>query len=532
METKNFQKLCIVLAAISLVAGVVVYQSSRDTDESADRGEGRPGDSRSMSVAGMASKGRSDWEQMIAGAPVASFRDLMQEAMRISDASLRDEVVRLILDRWLHDDTAGLVKYWASLEVEGNEKMLAVIAAGLESVLTNIDPTMAASDEVLLVLQRLISYLAGTDPEKALSWAQKWLLNDTLESSLVAIARGMAREDVARALAIIDEMKSPLRRGQAMSAVAGIWAAKDLDAALKWAGGLTNAVERALALNMALLVGAQQDPARTAAELKANAEDINRQYLRDRDAELKANGMTEADFANDPETYKEMLASGAISPPYSGDVELMGEASKVLGSELAKTNPQAAIEWANSLEGDYLKLKALSGVLEGWVKGDLVSGAANAVDYLTTHYPNNVDLVNSVYQSWASTDYHAAADGTRMLQDPYMRSAALEAVLGPWAVKGNAMEVVDYLNNLPAAESTDNVKLAVANAISANYPEQAWEIASRISAESAQYRGLKTAFSNLVIRNPDQASAILGAATLPETTAVRLYELLEAVVGE
>ncbi|RYD39003.1 MAG: hypothetical protein EOP85_16680, partial [Verrucomicrobiaceae bacterium] len=442
-----------------------------------------------------------EWLELTENSETSGLRSLIEEAMRISDSSMRNQVLVSITERWLRDDVAGFNKYWFALEVAGDNDKLAMVALALQSALGNLTPELAASDEIYVAVQRLISYLSSTDPESALAWAKKLLLDDAQENALVSIARGMAKTDIAAALSIIDGIKSPLRRGQALAAVGGIWAAQDLKAATEWAKGLRSHSDRALAMNSIYLTAAQQNPGAAASELSSLAKEMNEQYLRERDADLAARGINAESEANDPESYNEMVEAGTIPAPYSPDVELMGEAVKVVGKKLAEADSGKAVTWSNDLPTDYLKSKGISGVIDGWAK----TNPEAAFDYLSKNHPTDTELLSKLYASWAASDSKAAADSTANIADPYSRGIALESVIKTWAAKGNPAEVSAYLESIPSADQTDAVKLAAATAVSEADPYKAWEIAKSISGEKVQARALNAAFSNLVIKDPAQA---------------------------
>lgn len=481
--------------------------------------------SRQLDLAALA-----DWQLKVNAADPEGFRNLMEEALKISDSELRIRVVTALVDRWLAEDPSGFTKYWAALEVHGQMNKLAIVALALEDSLTRLTPEQAASDEIFVVLQRLISYLAANNPDKALEWAKKWLVDDALEQALVSTARSFAHKDIEKALKVIEEMKSPLRRSQAIATVAGIWAAQDAKAAATWAQGLPNVIERAMAMNSVLMAMAQNDVSGSANDLRDTANSINEQYLNDRKAELEKLGMTEADMAEDSESYKKMLADGAVPPPYSPDVEMMGDAGKIIGAKLAEGDIAGALDYAESLDSDYLKLKTLSGILEGWAKTDPAAAAA----YLNSHFGSNVDLYTSLYSSWASQNYQAAAQGTALISDPVARQSALESVLYQWGAKGDYNSMIDYVSTLPSSEFTDSVKAKAVSAISTTSAQQAWNIAMSIADEATQLRALRQAFSSMVIENPTQASAALASVqgNLPTRSSSTLNDMLQAVVGE
>jgi len=470
---------------------------------------------------------KEQWEDKINEADAAGMRSLMEAALLIGDKELQHAVVVSILDKWLMVDANGFIKFWNMLQVDGAGASMAVVALAMQDSLTRLTEDQAASDEILLVVQRLIDYLAENDPEKALEWAKRYLLDDTKEAALVAIARGLARKNVGESLKIANAMESPLRRSQAYAAIGMIWAEQDSESALRWAISLTNPAERALAINSVLLVASGENLSSAAMDLKEQAKLLTEQYLRERNAELAARGLTEADLANDPATYRDMLESGAISAPYSPDVELFADSAKVIGSKMAAANPSNAVDWAESLEGDYLKMKSLEGVLDGWARNDPKA----AIAYLSQNYPNNTDLLNAVYLSWAAVNPQAAANSAASLGNSTQSALALESVIQVWTTKGDMTAAANYVSQLPSSLNTDGVKYALATAISYNQPEKAWKIAQTITGESEQYRALKSAFSVMVTQDPSKASQILNGTTLPSQTSEKLGEMVSAVVG-
>jgi len=415
--------------------------------------------------------------------------------------------------------------------VHAADDKMATLVRALQESLTKLTPEQAASDEVLVAVQRMISYLAIHDPDKALFWANQWLLDDTKENALAEVARGFARTDITKALAVIDSMTSPLRRGQALATVGGIWAMRDPEAALKWSMTLSNPAERALTLNQVLLATARMDLDAASQHLKEQAQIMNDNYKAYREAEMARNGLTGIDEANDPERWAEMREGGLIMDPSSPDVELMSESARAIAAKLAAKDAIKAVTWAESLETEFLKTKSVTGALEGWAKVN----AAEALAYAMQNYPNDREMMKSIFASWASVDGLAAAEGVKMLDDPAKRAAALEAVVSSWTATGETANVADaaaYLAMQPASEVSDATKAALVVALSQSTPQQAWALAQTISDPKAQFRALKNAFSNLVIQSPAQAEVLLASSSLSNDTSGRLQDMLDAVVGK
>jgi hypothetical protein len=527
MMRRNLLAAC-GLIVLLLALGLVFYVRSRNAELAAIAPAAVPAPGLdSASPPGTAPAPQpmdlDSWKTRIAQAEDLSA--LMKEALLIADADLKQAVVASLIDRWLLVDAKGFIKFINALEVGGDRASLAVMALALQESLTRLSPETAGSDEILTVVQRLISWLASTDPIKALEWAQRYLLEDTLDQALVTIARGLTRSDVPAAIRIAEGIQSPLRRSQAMAAVGTGWAARNPTEALKWVVSLKNHAERALALNAVLLVTAGRDLPVAARSLSGEARFINEQYVRDRAARMAAAGVTEADLANDPESYREMLESGAIPPPSSPDIELLAGAGRVIASKLASDSAAEGVRWAEALEGDYLKLTSLSGALDSWGKTDPEAALA----FVSQNYPANNDLHTSVYRAWATADPRAAAEAAQQIGDPYRRTVVMENVIKVWAAAGEANAAADFLGTLPVSPSTDAASSALAAALSHQQPERAWQIARGISNESAQYRAHKSAFAVLVTRDPDAAGQLLHATTLPAQTRQLLSDMLSAV---
>lgn len=504
------------IAAIALVLGWRWLGSSPNVTSAAPP----PGDRPVSSLVSTDSDSQSPTNP-------GEFADRLRSALSIADFEARLKAVSRLVELWLKVDPSGLIKFWDALEVRQESDALGVLAMALRDALTRIDASMAGSDPILLLVQRLVSHLAGTDPRAALSWARQWLADDARESSLVSVARGMARSDIAASLEVAASILSPLRRSQAYAAVATIWASRDSAAAVAWAAGLTNPSERAQSLNATLLVAARQNPAEAAKTLSLQAAALEADYSQRRTEELAKLGVDEAELANDPESFREMVAAGNITPPTSPDSELMAASGKVIGARLAAAGIPEAMAWADSLASNYLRLTSLSGVVEGWARLDPVA----ALDFVDLHHSANSDMHTSVYQAWASTDPRAAAEAATRIDDGPFRGSILGMVFKTWAAAGQIDDATAYFRQLPPSPSSDSAGYSLATALSFDHPESAWDIARTIGDETLQMRALRAAYSTLLVRDPDRARALLQNAKLPAASTQRLAQMLGAVVG-
>lgn len=467
------------------------------------------------------------WGQRIAAAGSVQFRDLLREAFETHDPKLRLQLLTELFVAWLNRDPQDFGKYFASLQVhtELNSPLRQLVMTALAEALTKLTPEAASSDHVFAILTQFVAILARTDPDAALRWAREWLLDDALDAARVTIAREFARTQPQRGIEVARQATAALRRMQGYHAVAGIWAETEPDAALAWAAALTAPTERAMVLNSVLLTISQRDPQGAATRLGEFQRQMADEYTQTRKASLATLNLTEADLVNDPETFRELMEAGAIAPPTSPDIELMADAGRVIAARLAEIDPAAAIAWADSLGHDFLRMKSLAGLLQGWAR----IAPADALAFQRKNYPQSNELLTALFDSWAASSPLDAAQATRSLSDSTSRARALESVVSSWVLREDPGTVATWLDKLPAGETSDAMTATVAAALSAATPEQSWQRALSITNEAQRYRALRAAFSVLVVERPDVARTLLDSSPLSAKHQERLSEMLSAV---
>jgi hypothetical protein len=517
--------LLLAVASILLFVGIVQWLRSRGT-EKAETGESAVSKGTKPNLAPLTSvtEGSEDWLRRVGDAKTADLRSLMELALRITDPTLRSLIVEAILARWIAEDTEAVLAFLDHLEVMLSSSNLEVVYAGLERVLANLHPEVALLDNVIVLVERLISYLSDKDPERALAWAEKCLLDDALENALVSVIRGTVRTNVARALEIAKKVTSELRTMQAMALIGGHWAASDSKGALSWAKTITSPGTKALTMNSILLVMAQASPAAAATELSATAGEMASEFARARRAILAENNLTEADEANSTEAYRDMLDSGSIPGPESPDVELMVDAGKVIASKMAAEDPEGATSWAEALEGGFLRSSVLAAAVETWA----TTNPLDALNFVNQKYPNDAPLLESVFTGWASTAPAAAAYNVNRIADPFHRTAVLNQLFAKWGNSGSAANAAAFLQQMPAASVTDQMRLSVSQGLVSGAPLEAWNVAKTIQEPNAQARAMKAALSALVFSNPGQAVEVYNTTNIPAKTKVVLGELLDS----
>ncbi|MCW5890135.1 MAG: hypothetical protein KIT14_06235 [bacterium] len=466
---------------------------------------------------GVASSGAED-----GGLPdQAEFRRKMARAMRIHDAAEREAVIAALLDEWLQLDPGAIRKYLMALEVNGELDKLDVLAGAFAKALGNLPPSVVASPAVRDLVTRFATMLARQDPETALELATTFLEDDNQASTLVQVARTLAERDPMQGLRLAEQITSPFRRQQALAWVAGIWAKSDPTAAVAWASGLKEPTEQAMALNAALSAMAQTDPESAAAQLVLAERTLQEEHTIRRNQTMAELGISEADLLNAPETAED--GGHEVVGPKSPEAELLAEAARLTAMRLAAEQATAAIAFAESIENDFVRQAAVRGALAGWSRVDPAAAAEYAVNYQT----GNADMIATVYDVWASSAPAAAAAAALTIGDPMLRAAAIQTVAATWSIDEPRRAAL-WLDQLPETERSDAALFAVVANLAPENPVAAFQRAQAIQDPQLQYRGLKAAFTELVIRQPAVARDLLASSSFTGNTAERLQEILAA----
>jgi hypothetical protein len=518
------------LVAVLAVSGIFFLRSqsfnstarSAASSQSAAKTPGETNGASREDLANPASKiDWNTWAQRIGTYSARDYETLARAALTIADSARRGAILSEVLSAWLKFDARSFHKFFMALEVANDTEALALLAEALKTALAQVADEIPRSDTLKEIVRRVVAHLARIDPEGALTWASAVLRGDTHDSALVQIVRPLAERSPARALEVIGRISAPLRTMQAQVAAGGAWAKRDPTAAANWADQLTVPTARAMTMNAVLLSIAQANPS-DAAQRLANTESLMLQeYVVKFHNALFAVNLTEADVANDTEAYLELRNAGALPPPISPDVELMGDAARVIANKLASGNAQSGTVWAESLETDFLKLTAMRGALAGWSRAE----PAAAVAYFATHYPKYSEMLSSIFETWTVSDPAAAAAGIRLVNDAATRAIAIETVARSWAPLDPA-KAAGWLNEIPVADRTDGARLAVVSALATVNPSEAWSRAMEIRDPSMQYRALKSAFGAMMSTDPAAARKLLTSAALPAKYVERLNDLL------
>lgn len=517
-----------IFAALALLAilAAVFYFSFRDPAVPASQ----TAEASSAPASSPASNlSAAEWEARVEAADADSFQSLMDEALRISDADLRQKIVTAITARWLNADRKSYLAFLDTMEVdeEPGSPTWEVVLTALADGLTQLDDE-AASDPLLnKIVQRVVDHLALRDPERACSWATNWLLGEAKDQALATVVPALGSVSPDRALEVLAQIETPVPRMDAVSELGTTYATQDPAAALAWAKQLTAPLERVFATRSVLAEIAHEDPATASVELAAYGARLQEDYQRQVEADRVKLGIKGEDEFNSPEEYAAYVEENGIElpPPVSPEVELLAETAATVAWELAAQNPRSAVAWAESLPEGVVKSRARIGTMRRWV----VQNPDEAIAHYLSNYRDDAGLAEFIYESWAAENPVAASKAINRMPDVPHRERATVGVVSGWLDADNdPTALVKWVDALDSGRAQDQARATIAEAVGYDYPELAWKNATRIQDPLARRRSLLATFPNLVQADPAEARRALAALKLPQKDAALFEHMLEA----
>ncbi len=431
------------------------------------------------SVAGADGASAEEWDGRISKASPAEYGELMEGAVRISDPTVRKQVVEKLLLTWLNADQPGFLEFLDDAEFsesEGNEFWPSLIPAAAE-VLPSVSEAAAGQPDLDEIVQWMVEYYAEMDPTSAAAWANKWLLDDTRDYALATVAGQMAVQSRTDAEAVLDGIESPDARLEAVMNIGASLADSDSDAALAWARALTNEEERSSAVEEVLWTMSETDPGGAAAQL--------------------------------------------------ADAENPGQLDAVSGSiaeEWAIKEPKKAVDWAETLPAGAAREEAIQGALAGWAEND----PRAAFDYYQKNYGTNLETAEWIFDSWAFNDPKTAAAEVLKISNPQMRERAVTGVVSGWLDEGTGTgEVERWVDALPPGRERDQASFAIVDMLSFDEPEAAWTRAATIREPDVRSEAIQSAFAGLADIDPAKARTALRSSNLSPEEITQLEGLLE-----
>ncbi len=421
----------------------------------------------------------AEWESRIAGADVAGYGELMNQAVAIRDPQVRKQIVEKLLLTWLNADQTSFLEYLDDAEFsqsEGSELWPALVPAAAE-VLPSLSESAAGEADLDEIIQWMVEYYSEMDPAKAAEWTNKWLLDDTRDYALATVAGEMAIRSQSDAEALLGTINSPDARLEAVMNIGASLAQEDGDTALAWARALANEEERSAAVEEVLWTMSETDPGKAAAKLMES----------DRPEQLDA-------------------VSGSIA------------------EEWAIQDPTKAVGWAEGLPQGAAREEAIQGALAGWAENDPKAAFA----YYEKNYGTNLETAEWIFDSWAFNNPKEASAEVMKISNPEMRARAVAGVVSGWLDEGSSTDAVEqWVDALPAGRERDQASYAVVDMLSFDEPESAWTRAATIREPDVRSEAIQTAFAGLVDIDPAKAETALRNSNLSPEEIKQLTAVLD-----
>ncbi len=350
----------------------------------------------------------------------------------------------------------------------------------IESEILNVREQMQAGNfdpERMFAMHLLMTRFGLEQPERAVTWLDGQDMM-TRGFGTVTVLASLASKDPQLAAKFFNDPDNPILRMPRVGSFAALgvareWARTDPSGAMTWAKSLP---EDSRAGAFTGLIGGQmaEDPmaaTRTAAEL----------------------------------------------PPGEDRERLLGNIAENWGTK----DPQAALGWANTLEGNE-KAEATKKALNGWANKDPKAAA----DHLATLPAAERDqYTGSVAARWANRNPAEAATWVGTQPEGEGRKEAMGSVMGTWA-ETEPEKASAWLVTQPAGPSKDAGIVTLANSQMKSDPEAALTWAATIEDPTARSLQMKTNIRQWARR--DAGSATQWVNTAPGLTPEDRTELLPA----
>lgn len=450
---------------------------------------------------------------------------LFLQALEIKEPQERAQVIAELVRRWVSIDLKGLIAFVNTMEVRAAAygDIWKVLAPALITALPQLDDATASLPALKALVRRLVSYLAATDPDRALAWAQQWLSGELLDSARAKVATQIAATRSQEAFQILETIQQPARRLDALNGIGSAVGRVDSARAIEWARGLSHFGERPYAMASVLQAMAETSPEEAAREFERYRTALTGEYAaelaRDRPLLPKdAANLVEGDLGN-----REVLPS-----PVNPQLNLLNDAGLAIAERWAAIDPAAAVRWAEGIPDGHLKQEVIYSALASWAATD---GRAAAAYFDASPMPD-AGIAEALHLAWSRTDAEAAARHAGTIANAAARSAAIGGVVEGWIEAGGDRNAIGlWVDGLRDASARDLAQSQLAELLSLENPAAAWRRAARIGDSGQRSEALATAFAALLEANPSSAKRTLLAARLPAGDAATLRRMLDTVAG-
>jgi len=391
--------------------------------------------------------------------------------------SMRHSALQYLAEGWAAVDPAAAYA-WANSFPDGPVNS---VVLGMRTT----DPQLAAEYAIKLpgstanpsFINMFTDEWAQQDPVGLLAWADKNLNGAAYDSAVQAGIKQMSNNDPAGAAAYVAQFSDSGVVNQAIPSIAGLWAHKDLQAASDWALSLptTNADVRQAAIN----------------KVVATLEDAN-----------------PADAA----AYVQNLSS---DPGY-------GNITAHLATTWSPIDPQAAIDWANTLPAGNIHDDAVRTAIIQSAAVD-PQAAWDASQQFTGD--NLFRAIVKISGAWADQSPDQAAAAAATLPPGKNQDAATNTIAGSW-LKQDPTAAIEWINSLPQGSSRDRAVTQVVASLGNKDPASAMNWAASIGNAKTRGDQIVSAATQWSSKDPSAAAtAAQNAMSTPGLSAAQIKSL-------
>lgn len=494
-----------VAAALSLTLAAAIWSAKKPTEA----GSSQPDPSPSARNSTRPDADLTELRSHLSSASVKEYPALMKQLLQVRSPGAQKEMISTLMQRWLTADPESFGIYMDELMV-GEEEVWNRLAPGMMAALRELDPAISKSYQVRNLAERMIVKAAETAPHDALTWAKEWLTGTNLDSALGAIATEMAAIDPEAAMGVISELKALSNRMEACAGVGMTLGAQNSELGLSWAASFTLEAEQAYALSGVLSGMADRDSSRASAEYSKAVEAMKTKFRERVLADRAASG-TDVEEEYEGLSPEEILKAELAKP--NPNLIYLEKAAYIIGTTLARDNPQLALEWAKSLDIYQGKNVAMEAVFEEW--------AANSPQEAWHSYLQEPDrgpeLAERIFTSWATEDATAASEAALSLGAGLERDSAVEGVARGWVDAGATPEqIAAWSEQLSNNSEKDRVRAILASESAGENPVFAWNQLQQMHNTAKRSELFYEIFPSLAENNPKVARRALAAIGLSQ----------------
>lgn len=446
---------------------------------------------------------------LLSTASVTEYPALMKQLLQVRNPGAQQEMISTLMQRWLTADPQSFGVYLDELMVS-EEQVWNRLAPGMMAALRELDPAISKSYQVRNLAERMIIKAAETAPHDALGWAREWLTGTNLDSALGAIATEMAAIDPEGAIKVISEVTALSNRMEACAGVGMTLGAQNTELGLSWAASFALEAEQAYALSGVLSGMADRDSSRASAEY-SKAVDMMRTKFRERVLADRAEAGTEVEEEYEGLSPEEILKAELAKP--NPNLAYLEKAAYIIGTTLARDNPQLALEWAKSLDIYQGKNIAMEAVFEEWA----ASSPQEAWQSWLQEPDHSPELAERIFTSWAASDVAAASEAALSLAAGLERDSAVEGVARGWVDAGATPEqIAEWSEQLSNHSEKDRVRAIIASESAGENPVFAWNQLQQMHNTAKRSELFYEIFPSLAENNPKVARRALAAIGLSQ----------------